>query len=79
MTCAWRPADAPQPASPTSARGRLGPEARARRSGARFSFFPALALLLGALGLFAVAPAEVHAQNTALVAIWAKAGQEPQT
>ena len=65
MTCARRPAGARTPASPTSA-GPRRPDARTGRARARLSLLPALALLLGALSLFAAAPAE--AQTTLLSA-----------
>ena len=58
MTCARRPAGARKPAPSTSA-GSRRPDARTERSRARrLSLFPALALLLGALSLFAPAPAQ---------------------
>ena len=66
MKCARRPADAPQPASstpscsPVSSRGRSRPDPRPGRSRARLSLLPAIALLLGALGLFAAAPAQAQ-------------------
>ncbi len=55
MTCARRPAGARKPASRTSA-GSRRPDAHAGRSCARPSLFSPLALLLGALSLFAAAP-----------------------
>ena len=59
MTCARRPAGARRPASPTSA-GSRRPDARTGRARARLSLVPVLALLLGALGLFAAAPAQAQ-------------------
>ena len=66
MTCARRPAGARTPASPTSA-GPRRPDARTGRARARrlSLLLPVLALLLGALGPFAPAPAE--AQTVTLV------------
>ena len=66
MTCARRPAGARTPASPTSA-GPRRPDARTGRNRARrlSLLLPVLALLLGALGPFAPAPAE--AQTVTLV------------
>ena len=60
MTCARRPAEARRPAPSTSA-GSRRPDAGAGRSRARFSLLAALALLLGALSLFA---APVQAQTS---------------
>ena len=59
MTCAGRPAGARKPAPPTSAYSR-GPDARIRRSRARLSLLPVLALLLGALSLLAAGTAEAE-------------------
>ena len=57
MTCARRPAGARTPAPSTSA-GPRRPDARTGRARARrLSLLPVLALLLGALSLFAAAPA----------------------
>ena len=57
MTCARRPAGARTPAPSTSA-GSGRPDARTGRARARrLSLLPVIALLLGALGLFAAAPA----------------------
>ena len=55
MTCARRLAGARNPASPSESPRR--PDPRSGRRRARLSLLPALALLLGALGLFAAAPA----------------------
>ena len=60
MTCARREAGAHRPAAPTPA-GSARPDPRSGRRRARLSFFlPVLALLLGALGLFAAAPAQAQ-------------------
>ena len=74
MTCARRPAGARIPAPATSAVSRR-PDLRFRRACARVSRLPALALLLGAFGLFAAAPAAAQdptppsaPQNVAVVA-----------
>ena len=66
MRCARRPAGARTPASPTSA-GSRRPDARTGRARARgFALLlPVVALLLGAIGQFAPAPAE--AQTVTLV------------
>ena len=64
MTCVRRLAGARKPASSTGSSSR--PEPRPGRARARFTLLlPALALLLGALGLFAAVPAQ--AQTTVLV------------
>ena len=57
MTCARRPAGARKPAPQTIAADSRRPDAPTRRSRARLSVHPVLALLLGALGLFAAGPA----------------------
>ena len=62
MTCARRLAGARRPAPSTSAESPRRPEPRPGRARARLSLLPALALLLGALSLFAAAP--VQAQTT---------------
>ena len=59
MTCARRPAGARKPAPSTSASAPR-PDARTGRARARLSLLPVLALLLGALSLFAAAPAEAQ-------------------
>ena len=67
MNCAQRLAGALKPASstpaepvPSTSRGSSRPDSRSGLLRARLSLLPVLALLLGALGLFAAAPA--HAQ-----------------
>ncbi len=62
MTCARREAGARRPAPSTSAESPRWPEPRPGRARARLSLLPVLALLLGALSLFAAAP--VQAQTT---------------
>ena len=57
MTCARRLAGARRTAPSTSAEYPRRLEPRSGRFGARLFFFPALALLLGALSLFHAAPA----------------------
>ena len=64
MTCARRPAAARKPAPRTIAAGSRRSDAPTRRSRARLSVHPALALLLGALGLFAAAPAQAQDDPT---------------
>ena len=65
MTCARREAGARPPAPSTSAGAPRRADARTGRARARlFGLLPALALLLGALGLFAPAPA--MAQTTSV-------------
>ena len=56
MTCARREAGARRPAPSTSADSPRRPEPRPGRFRARLFFFPAIALLLGALSLFHAAP-----------------------
>ena len=66
MMCARREADAHRPAPSTPA-GSSRPDPRPGRFRARLSrLLPALAMLLGALGLFAASPAQAQ-QNTVLV------------
>jgi|GEM_PF-4187595 len=65
MMCARREAGARRPAlstsaPSTSAESPRAPEPRRGRFGARLFLLPALALLLGAISLFAVAPAEAQ-------------------
>ena len=66
MTCARRPAGARNPASPTSA-GSRRPDARTGRARARrlSLLLPVLALLLGALSLFAAGTAEAQGTTPA--------------
>ena len=65
MTCARRLAGARKPASPTPSASPRKPDARSGRSRARLSLLlPVLALLAGALGTFAAAPAQ--AQRTTI-------------
>ena len=59
MTCVRRLAGAQRPAASTPADASR-PDPRARRRRAGLSLLPALALLLGALGLFAAAPAQAQ-------------------
>ena len=60
MTCARREVGAPPPAASTPA-GSARPDPRSGRRRARLSLLlPVLALLLGAFGLFAAAPAEAQ-------------------
>ena len=60
MTCARREAGAHRPAASTPA-GSARPDPRSGRRGARlFLLLPVVALLLGALGLFAAAPAQAQ-------------------
>ena len=63
MTCARRPAGARKPAPPTLAAGSRRSDLRFRRACARLSRAPAFALLLGALGLFAAAPAQAQTED----------------
>ena len=63
MTCARRPAGARTPAPSTSA-GPRRPDARTGRARARLSLLPVLALLLGALSLFAAAPVGADHDST---------------
>ena len=58
MTCARRPAGARKPA-PSTSTGSCRPDARTGRA-RRLSLLPVLALLPGALSLFATAPAEAQ-------------------
>ena len=67
MTCVRREAGAPAPAAssrsrpPSPPQKRLRPDPRSGRRRARlFVFLPVVALLLGALGLFAAAPAQAQ-------------------
>ena len=60
MTCARRPAGARTPAPSTPAGSPSRPEPRFGRTRARLFLLPALALLLGALSLFAAAPVEAQ-------------------
>ena len=60
MTCARREAGARRPAPSTSADSPRRPEPRPGRARARLSLLPVLALLLGALSLFAAAPVQAQ-------------------
>ena len=60
MTCARRQAGARRPAPSTSAGSRRPDAPPGRARARRLSLLPALALLLGALSLFAAAPAGAH-------------------
>ena len=60
MTCARREAGARTPAPSTSAGAPRRADARPGRARARLSLLPALALLLGAPGLFTPAPAQAQ-------------------
>ena len=75
MKCARRSAGAHRPASPAAARSPASstsarsprPDPRRGRSGARlFRLLPVLALLAGALGLFAPAPAQANHLTTSV-------------
>ena len=80
MTCARRPAGARTPASPTSAGSPSRPDPRTGRPRARrFRLLPVLALLLGALGLFAPAPAEAAHSLATPTNLQAQAGDAQVT
>ena len=65
MKCARHPAGARKPAPSTSAGSPGRPDVRTGRARApRLALLPALALLLGALSLFAAAPAEAQGDPT---------------